>query len=108
MLLQEPPSSPYDLQFQIFGFPVRIAWTFWLGGLLIGLSFVRGIDNSLMIWTGSSPGVLPLLLASRVVRIALERGVLWGGVLPVLPLVLLLFFVWSFGEAVGYLSGSPD
>lgn len=29
-------STPYDLRFSIFGFPVRISWTFWLGALLLG------------------------------------------------------------------------
>ena len=51
---------------------------------------------------------LPLLLASRAVRIAWTRGSFWSGCLPVLPILLLLFSVWSFGEMVGYLSGRPD
>lgn len=28
--------SPYDVRFSIFGFPVRISWTFWLGVLFLG------------------------------------------------------------------------
>ncbi|WP_145415690.1 site-2 protease family protein [Planctomycetes bacterium K23_9] len=59
MLLQEPPASQYDLRFNAFGFPVRIAWTFWLGALVIGFDFVRGMD---MAFGEESPGMGPLLI----------------------------------------------
>ena len=38
MLLSEPPSTPYDLQFSIFGFPVRVHPFFFLGSAILGLS----------------------------------------------------------------------
>ncbi|MBB3204593.1 Zn-dependent protease [Rhodopirellula rubra] len=58
MFLQAPDESPYDLNFSLFGFPVRIAWTFWLGAIVIGYDFAQNIDAT----TGnSSPGIFPLL-----------------------------------------------
>jgi Zn-dependent protease len=59
MLLQEPSESPYDLRFQILGFPVRISWTFWLGAIVIGFDLVQSFDQS---FGPESPGTLPLLL----------------------------------------------
>lgn len=41
MLLAEPPETAYDLRFTIFGFPVRIAWTFWLGAIVFGYGLCR-------------------------------------------------------------------
>lgn len=38
MLLSEPPSTQYDLQFSIFGFPVRVHPLFFLGSAILGLS----------------------------------------------------------------------
>ncbi|MGI9473155.1 MAG: site-2 protease family protein, partial [Rubripirellula sp.] len=60
MLLQEPAQSPYDLRFNLFGFSVRIAWTFWLAGLVFGFSLARYLDEG--VFATVSPGLLPLLL----------------------------------------------
>lgn len=66
MLLAEPPESQYDLRFDFLGFPVRIAWTFWLGALVIGHSLCRDFA-----WLSGNPaglaetgrfGIGPLLL----------------------------------------------
>ena len=35
-MLAEPPPSPYDLHFSLFGFPVRVHPMFWLMTLLMG------------------------------------------------------------------------
>lgn len=43
-LLSEPPRSPYDLEFSIFGFPVRVTWTHWLMGLVFGFGLVQWIE----------------------------------------------------------------
>ena len=59
MLLQEPGNSPYDLRFELFGFPIRVAWTFWLVALLFGHGMVQELDFALR---DLSPGVLPLWL----------------------------------------------
>ena len=36
MLLGEPPRTPYDLNFSLFGIPVRVHPLFWLVTLLLG------------------------------------------------------------------------
>jgi Zn-dependent protease len=36
VLLAEPPRTPFDLNFQVLGFPVRVHPFFWLVGLLLG------------------------------------------------------------------------
>ncbi|MEM6363195.1 MAG: site-2 protease family protein [Planctomycetota bacterium] len=59
MLLQEPNPSPYDLEFALFGFPIRISWTFWLGAVVFGYSLADGLDR---LGGDASPGRLPLLL----------------------------------------------
>ncbi len=41
MLLAEPPETAYDLRFQLFGFPVRVAVTFWLGAIVFGYDICR-------------------------------------------------------------------
>ncbi|MBX7167180.1 MAG: M50 family metallopeptidase [Pirellulales bacterium] len=38
LLLQEPPPTPYDLKFSLFGIPVRISPYFWLAGIVLGAS----------------------------------------------------------------------
>jgi Zn-dependent protease len=59
MFLQEPAQSPYDLRFQLLGFPVRIAWTFWLAGVVFGYGLVQTLDG---VFGMASPGPIPLLL----------------------------------------------
>jgi Zn-dependent protease len=36
MLLREPGQTPYDLNFRVFGVPVRVHPTFWLTGVVLG------------------------------------------------------------------------
>ena len=36
-----PSGSPYDLNFQVGPFPTRVAWTFWLGAVLLGWSALQ-------------------------------------------------------------------
>lgn len=49
-MLAEPPRTPYDLNFRLFGFPVRIHPLFWLGAALLGAStFEAGVQFAL-IW----------------------------------------------------------
>jgi len=36
VFIAEPPRTPWDLNFQVFGFPVRVHPLFWLMGLLLG------------------------------------------------------------------------
>lgn len=84
MLLQDPPESNYDLRFELFGFPIRVAWTFWLGALVFGYSLVNAVDRWLsMTATMDSPGRFPLLL-------------LWGGCL------LLSILIHELGHAFAF------
>lgn len=62
MLLQEPAPSPYDLQFRILGYDVRIAWTFWLMAAVFGYGFADVVDQIFLNSDGGSPGVIVLLL----------------------------------------------
>jgi stage IV sporulation protein FB len=41
VLLAEPPRTQFDLNFQVFGFPVRVHPFFWLIGALLGYSSLR-------------------------------------------------------------------
>lgn len=80
MLLSEPPESQYDLRFELAGFPIRIAWTFWLGAVVFGYALVDGIDRLLGM---ESPGRFPLLL-------------LWGVCL------LVSILIHELGHAVAF------
>ena len=44
MFLAEPPRTPWDINFQVFGFPVRVHPLFWLVGALLG--FHPGGENT--------------------------------------------------------------
>lgn len=57
MLLSEPPESPYDVNFQLFGFPIRVTWTFWLAGLIFGYNGALAIDQVFV----TDGGLLPWL-----------------------------------------------
>ncbi|QEG43515.1 site-2 protease family protein [Roseimaritima ulvae] len=67
MLLQEPARSPYDVEFRLGDFPVRIAWTFWLMAAIFGYNIAVSIDTIFLrayeLW---SPGVAMLLLVWAV------------------------------------------
>lgn len=60
MLLNAPPETGYDLRFMLLGFPVRVAWTFWLGALVLGHGLCQffaqtgnfGIAPLLLLWAG--------------------------------------------------------
>ncbi len=63
MLFQQPAESSYDLRFSMFGFPTRIAWTFWLVAALLGYDLARFVDSIAdRQFAAGSPGTLPLLL----------------------------------------------
>ncbi|TWU20460.1 Peptidase family M50 [Novipirellula galeiformis] len=61
-MLQDPPVSDYDLHFELFGFRVRIAWSFWLGALIFGFYLVRAVDDRFIASGDGSPGKLALLI----------------------------------------------
>jgi Zn-dependent protease len=45
-VLVEPNRTPYDLNFRLFGFPVRIHPLFWLGAVLLGASTLSAGDGN--------------------------------------------------------------
>ena len=52
MILNEPPRTPYDLNFRVLGIPVRVHPLFWLVALLLGLGGGDGLD--LLFWVGTA------------------------------------------------------
>ncbi len=50
MFIAEPPRTPFDLDFQILGFPVRIHPFFWLAAVLTGGLGGRDAAIRLLIW----------------------------------------------------------
>ncbi|MEM6470432.1 MAG: site-2 protease family protein [Planctomycetota bacterium] len=54
-MLTEPPESPYDLRFDLLGFPVRISWTFWLGAIVLG----HGFCQLVVVMPGNPAGEIP-------------------------------------------------
>jgi stage IV sporulation protein FB len=61
-MLQEPPRSAYDLQFNLLGFPVRVAWGFWLVAAILGWNFASLADDIALQVGADSPGRGVLLL----------------------------------------------
>lgn len=75
-MLQEPPSSSYDLHFQLFGYHVRIAWGFWLVAALLGWQSSQGlhqiaVDND--IDSPSAPVLLLLWVAALFLSILVHE-----------------------------------
>jgi stage IV sporulation protein FB len=50
VLIAEPPRTPWDLDFSVLGFPVRIHPFFWLVGFLLGFSGGRDAGIQLLLW----------------------------------------------------------
>ena len=84
MLLQEPPESAYDLRFQLFRWPIRIAWGFWVMAIVLGYAWIQGLDRS-----PESPGFVPLL-------------VLWAGA------VLVSVLIHEMGHAAAFRQAGLD
>jgi stage IV sporulation protein FB len=58
----EPARTPYDWNFQILGFPVRVTWLFWVISAAWGYQWARGLDESYARWGWETPGLFALLL----------------------------------------------
>lgn len=50
MLLGEPQRTQYDVNFTLFGFPVRVSVFFWIAGLLLGASWNAAGQMALLTW----------------------------------------------------------
>jgi Zn-dependent protease len=51
-VLADPPPTPYDLNFRLLGFRVRIHPLFWLGAVLLGAGTLNAGVQFLLIWVG--------------------------------------------------------
>lgn len=80
MLFQQPAESPYDLRFECFGFPTRIAWSFWLIAVVLGYDQSRWLDQQFGV---ASPGSIPLLM-------------IWGGC------ILMSILIHELGHALAF------
>ena len=49
-MFAEPARTPYDLNFRLFGFPIRIHPFFWLGAALLGAGILNAGLHFLLIW----------------------------------------------------------
>ena len=61
-MLNEPASSPYDLSFSFLGFPVRVAWGFWVVAAILGWSWSQSVDAAAVLFQIDSPGPAVLLV----------------------------------------------
>lgn len=66
MMLREPGTSQYDLNFKLLGFQVRIAWGFWLVAAILGWEWSGGLDAAAVVVGMDSPGAPVLLLVWAV------------------------------------------
>jgi Zn-dependent protease len=53
VLIGEPPPSPGDLHFRVFGIPVRVHPFFWVVAVLLGLQGSEENPVGLLIWVGA-------------------------------------------------------
>ena len=58
---QEPAESPYDIHFNVLGFPTRVTWSFWVAAIVLGWSACNGWDATFSRQGIDSPGA-PILL----------------------------------------------
>ena len=98
MLLSEPPITPYDLNFRLFGIPIRVSPWFWLGALLLsgGAGGMGGINLLLCVlatfvsilihelghafayrWFGQRAHIVLLQFGGLAIA---DQGAAWGNV----------------------------
>jgi len=53
VLLGEPPRTAYDLNFSLFGIPVRVHPMFWLFSVILGLRASDGDPTLILIWVSA-------------------------------------------------------
>lgn len=58
----EPARTPYDWNFHILGFPVRVTWLFWVISAAWGYDWARGLDEWYARQGWDTPGMFALLL----------------------------------------------
>ena len=70
-MLSAPQNSPYDWNFRVFGFDVRVAWGFWIVAALLGWNWSQGRDYIAQVLGIESPGA-PLLLVVWIAALLLS------------------------------------
>jgi Zn-dependent protease len=61
-MLNVPSQSDYDLSFKFLGFPVRVTWSFWLMGALLGWGWSQMMDRRALALNVDTPGAPALLI----------------------------------------------
>ncbi len=72
-------------------------------------AYTRARESSIgrrLVWAGLSP-VLPAVLLWRSLRQTASKGLPLGPALAAAPATLLLLIGWSLGEMIGYATGTP-
>ena len=62
MMIGEPAPSQYDWRFNLFGFPIRVTWLFWVINAALGYNLAMGLNQAYRMTEQGSPGVFPFLL----------------------------------------------
>ncbi|MFM2218517.1 MAG: hypothetical protein RL240_2835 [Planctomycetota bacterium] len=62
MMIGEPAPSQYDWRFNLFGFPIRVTWLFWVINAALGYSIALGLNQAYRMTEQGSPGVFSFLL----------------------------------------------
>jgi stage IV sporulation protein FB len=68
---QEPAESQYDIHFQVFGFPTRVTWGFWVAAVVLGWGECNAWDDVFVRIGIDSPGA-PILLVIWSIAIFLS------------------------------------
>lgn len=53
MFLGEPPRTQFDINFPLFGFPIRVTPFFWIVALVLGYELCRDEPVWLLLWVGA-------------------------------------------------------
>ncbi len=61
-MIGEPLNSPYDLQFRLFDYHVRVTWLFWIIAAAFGYSISMATDEIYAARGGETPGAFMLLI----------------------------------------------
>lgn len=61
-MLHEPPASPYDLNFELLGYRIRVFWGFWLMAAILGWGWSNSVNSISPVVGMDSPGAPVLLM----------------------------------------------
>lgn len=75
-MLQAPGPTPYDLQFSLFSIPVRVSWSFWLMGAVLGWEWSQGwhlLAEATNLQTPGAPALLLVWIACVFVSVLVHE-----------------------------------